>query len=66
LGPSAGDTQNIILQGILADAQNPRALINNNNVGIGDRVGKYTIVDIKQDKVILNDGSDDRELIFEY
>lgn len=50
------------LKGILWDVQKPLALINGMTVKIGDKVGNCVIVSIKQDKVILNDGSKDFEL----
>jgi len=51
------------LDGIMWDKKNPMAIINNNIVKIGDTVSGNTVVDIKQDKVILNDGSKDIELL---
>ncbi len=52
----------IILQGILSDKEDSRALINDHYVKEGDRVDEYIVVDIRQDKVILNDGTNDKEL----
>lgn len=43
------------LTGILWDKDNPLAIINNNVVKKGERVGRKKIVDIKQDKVILSE-----------
>ncbi|MBU2504439.1 MAG: hypothetical protein ABIK26_01500 [Candidatus Omnitrophota bacterium] len=50
------------LGGIIWDKQTPLAVINDDVVGIGDKVGTNTIVEIKQDIVILNDGIKDFEL----
>lgn len=60
--PVLKKTQEIVLHGILMDVENPRALVNDVYVEKGDKVGKYTVVDIQQNKVILNDGSKDIEL----
>ena len=50
------------LNGILWDTEAPQAIINEDIVGIGDRVRGNIIVDITQDTVILNDGLTDFEL----
>ena len=50
------------LNGILWDTEAPKAIINEDIVGIGDRVRGNIIVDITQDTVILNDGLTDFEL----
>ena len=50
------------LTGILWDKENPKVIINDQVVGIGDKVDGKTVIDIKQDKVILNDGTKDIEL----
>lgn len=52
----------LTLEGIIWDKENPMAIINDNIVKIGDKVSGNTVVDIKQDKVILNDGTKDFEL----
>lgn len=54
-----------ILIGIMWDKENSIAIINGNIVKIGDKVSENTIVDIKQDKVIFNDGSKNFELKLE-
>ena len=53
------------ITGILWDKETPKAIINGVIVEIGERVGVNTIVDIKQDRVILYDGSDYFELKLE-
>ena len=50
------------LQGIMWDTQNPKAIINNKIVKVGDTVGGDIIVDIQEDKVILTDGIESYEL----
>ena len=54
------------LNGIVWDEENPKAIINGAIIGIGDKLGVNTIVDIKKDRVILNDGAADFELILGY
>lgn len=49
----------MLLSGILWDEKNPSAIINGRIVGIGDKVDGNTVVSIKQDSVILNDGISD-------
>jgi len=44
------------------DKKYPQAIINGEVVGIGATVGGKRVVDIKEDRVILNDGSKDFEL----
>lgn len=56
------ESQESVLSGIMDDKENQTAIINNNIVKIGDKVNGNTVVDIKQDKVILNDGVKDFEL----
>lgn len=51
-----------ILEGIIWDKQLPLALIRGKTVKIGDRIGSDWVIDIQKDKVILNDGTRDREL----
>jgi len=50
------------LSGILWDKLMPLAVINNKVVKIGDKVGGSVLVDIKQDRVILSEGSLTREI----
>lgn len=55
----------IYLNGILWDKSCPMAIINDQIVKIGDTVSGKIVVDIKQDRVILNDGNKDFELRLE-
>lgn len=50
------------LNGIAWDPVSPRAVINDQIVGIGDKIDGNTVVEIKTDRVILNDGLNDFEL----
>jgi len=50
------------LDGILWDKKAPRAVINDVIVGAGDKIGNIIIREIRQDRVILNDGNGDFEL----
>jgi len=42
--------------------KNPGAMINDTIVKNGDRIGDNTVIEIRQDKVILSDGTKDFEL----
>jgi len=46
----------IMLNGIIWDEKNPKAIINNEIVGKGDSVGKSTITQIRKDSVVISDG----------
>lgn len=50
------------LGGIIYDAKECYALINDRIVRVGDEVNGNKVIEIKQDRVILNDGSKDFEL----
>lgn len=52
----------LALNGILWDKDNPKAVINDAIVGVGDSIGENKIVSIEQDHVILNDGTSDIKL----
>ena len=52
----------LTLNGIIWDAKNPQAVINGEIVGVGDKVSKYSVVDININAVVLNDGKRDFEL----
>ncbi|MDP8212747.1 MAG: hypothetical protein P9X22_05580 [Candidatus Zapsychrus exili] len=53
------------LKGIFFNKERPCALINEEILGKGDVIGSSTVVSIDYDKVILNDGQEDFELIIE-
>lgn len=56
----------LVLGGIMWNVENPKAMINNEIVGIGDKVGGNTVVDIKKNSVTVNDGTEDFVLRLEY
>jgi len=60
--PVESSSFRLYLTGILWDEKNPTAIINGKIIGIGDKVGGNSVVDIKKDRVILNDGFSDFEL----
>ena len=47
---------------IFLHKESPKAVINGKTVEIGDKINNFTIVDIKADRVILNDGEESFEL----
>ncbi len=51
------------LTGIMGDKKDSLAIINGDIVKIGDKIGAVIVVDIKQDRVILNDGFRNIELV---
>ena len=54
---AAGDKSKPILYGILWDPHGQSiALVNNTEVKVGDRVGLYQVIEIRQDAVILTGG----------
>ena len=55
-------TRNLKLVGIVWDGEESRALIGDAIIRIGDKIGGNTVVDIKKERVILNDGAELFEL----
>lgn len=55
----------ISLTGILWDKLRPLAIVNGNVVKKGEQVGNKTIMDIKQDRVVLTDGQILSEIMLE-
>ncbi len=62
---SSAVSQEFILGGVLWDVNKPAAIINGEIVVRGGWVGPYIVVDVRQDRVILNDGEKDLELRLE-
>lgn len=60
-----GTPSNLVLNGILSSGNNLKAMIGDNIVGKGDKIGNNTVIEIKEDRVILNDGTKDFELKLE-
>ena len=52
----------LVLDGIAWDRKSPRAVVNDRIVAVGDEVGGSTVVEIRKDRVILNNGAADFEL----
>ena len=48
----------LTVDGIMWREKNPKAIINNALVGVGDTISGSTVVDIKKDRVIFNDGTE--------
>lgn len=61
-GTTLEGTGDLMLVGILWSRQKPTAIINNKICEIGTRINGYLVVNIQEDRVILNDGSKDLEL----
>lgn len=59
--------ENILkLDGIMWDEKQPLAIISGHIVKAGDQIDENTVVAIKKDRVILNDGSSNIELLLGY
>jgi len=55
---SAGSvSERLILNGIIWDPKDPKAVINNTIVEVGDKINGFEVVEIDELKVIVNDGS---------
>lgn len=52
----------LVLRGITWDPKTPRAVINDSIVGVGSEVTGSKVVAIKENSVVLNDGTQDFEL----
>lgn len=55
----------LVLNGILASGKTFKAMIGDAIVGKGDKVEGNTVIEVKRDRVILNDGTKDFELKLE-
>ena len=60
--PPVPESLKLTLNGIIWNPQNPKALINNAVLSKGNKIGINTIVDIKRNSVILNDGTKNFEI----
>jgi len=54
--------ETILLQGVLWDSKTPTAIINNQVLSKGDRVGRWEVEEIRKTQVVLSDGSETRVL----
>lgn len=52
----------LALSGIVWDKLKPLAVINDNVVKVGDKVGSSVLVEIRQDRIVLREGSITREI----
>ena len=59
---SEAQGEGLQLAGIISDDSGLYALINDQIAHLGDKIGEYTVIDITQGKVILNDGAKNIEL----
>jgi len=59
---AAARTSVPILNGIMWDEKNPKAIINDIIVQKGDKINGNTVIEIGQNRVILNDGTANFEL----
>ncbi|MDO8536128.1 MAG: hypothetical protein Q7S30_03880 [Candidatus Omnitrophota bacterium] len=64
MAPMSANTQ-LALNGIIWDKTKPKAMIGDAIVVKGDTIGSNKVVDILQDRVILNDGTKEFELKLE-
>ena len=62
-GTKAVEFRKLILNGVAWDEEGYKAVINNTVVEIGDKIGKNTIIDIRKNSVILNDGVSNFEIM---
>ncbi len=51
-----------VLSGILWDPQSPSAIVDNHLIHVGDRVGGWRVQEIRQDRVVLSDGTSTQTL----
>jgi len=56
----------VVLKGVVWHNENPKALLNDEIMGIGEKIGGYTVVEITEDSVLLNDGTKDLRLKMKY
>jgi hypothetical protein len=59
---SRSQGEGLQLVGIISDENGLYALINDQIAHLGDKIGEYAVIDIRQGKVILNDGAKNIEL----
>jgi len=52
----------VALTGIIWNEQDPKAIINNEIVGVGDEVGEEIVIEITPNSVILSDGTSHSKL----
>jgi hypothetical protein len=62
---SSGNTSTLVLNGVIWNKDRPKAMIGDTIVTRGDSIAGNKVVDIRPDKVILNDGVKNFELKME-
>jgi len=62
-GTTSSGEESLVLKGILWDLKSPSAIVNGHVVSAGERLGRWHVVEIRKDRVILSDGSSTREIL---
>ena len=58
--------QGVELSGIFWDEAEPRVILDGLLLKKGEKIGKFTVREIKKDRVIIDDGVNQKELTIEY
>ena len=61
-GEAASGEPVFVLKGILWDARSPSAIVNDHVVSPGDRLGRWHVVEIQKNKVVLSDDTTTQEI----
>ena len=51
-----------VLQGILWDPKSPSAILNDHVVSAGEHLGRWQVLEVHKDRVVISDGSNTREI----
>lgn len=62
MGQATYGEELFVLKGILWDARSPSAIVNDRVVSAGEQIGRWRVVEIQKNRVILSDGSSTREI----
>ncbi len=62
MGQTASGEELFVLKGILWDARSPSAIVNDRVVSLGEEIGRWHVVEIQKDRVILSDGTSTKAL----
>ncbi len=60
--PSQVGIDGLNIEGIIWDEKTPSVLINGAILFLGERIGKYELISIQQDKIIFSDGINEFEI----
>ena len=63
---SQAKIQGVVLSGIFWDEFEPRVILDGQLLRTGEKVGKYTVREIRRDRVIVDDGQTQKELTIDY